>query len=138
MKVGYKQLLAEANASIESISVAEAAALRDDPGSLFVDIRDVRELSRDGMIPNALHAPRGMLEFWVDPESPYHKPVFASGKRFIFYCASGWRSALAAFAMQRMGLEPVCHIEGGFTAWRDAKLPVSSLDKPPARSDSAK
>ena len=135
MKIGYKDLLAEANAAIKAISAAEAGALRSDPSTLFLDVRDVRELDRDGMIPGAFHAPRGMLEFWVDPESPYHKPIFASGKRFVFYCASGWRSALAAYAVQRMGLEPVCHLEGGFTAWHNAKLPIAPLGKPELKTD---
>ena len=118
MRKGYRQLLDEANALVETISQDDALKLLDDPGVVFVDLRDVRELERDGMIPGAVHAPRGMLEFWVDPESPYHKPVFASGKRFVFYCASGWRSALAARAVGEMGLAPVCHLAGGFVAWR--------------------
>jgi len=84
----------------------------------------VRELERDGMIPGAFHAPRGMLEFWVDPASPYFKEVFGSGRRFVFYCASGWRSALATAAVQDMGLEPVCHIDGGFNGWKAAGGPV--------------
>lgn len=117
---GYKKLLEEANAEIETVDVAKAKELYGDDGVVFVDIRDVRELQRDGMIPGAVHAPRGMLEFWVDPESPYHRDVFASGKKFLFYCASGWRSALATQAVQRMGLEPVAHIGGGFTAWRES------------------
>ena len=121
---GIDQLLAAARAKIEEIPAAEALALRDDESVQIVDIRDVRELDRDGMIPGALHAPRGMLEFWVDPASPYHRDVFASGKKFVFYCASGWRSALATETLQDMGLEPVAHIEGGFTAWKDAGGPV--------------
>ena len=122
---GYKALLDDANARISTIGTQEALTLHGDPEVVFVDIRDVRELQREGMIPGAFHAPRGMLEFWVDPESPYHKPVFASGKRFIFYCASAWRSALATDAVQSMGLEPVCHLEGGFKAWKEAGLPVA-------------
>lgn len=122
---GYKALLADANSRIETISAAAAKALLDDPDTVFVDIRDPRELSRDGMIPGAFHAPRGMLEFWVDPDSPYHKPIFASGKRFVFYCASAWRSALATDTVRAMGLEPVCHLEGGFKAWKEAGLPVA-------------
>ncbi len=117
---GIEQLLAAARAKIEEIPAADALALRDDDSVQIVDIRDVRELDRDGMIPGALHAPRGMLEFWVDPASPYHRDVFASGKKFVLYCASGWRSALAADTLQDMGLEPVAHIEGGFSAWKDA------------------
>ncbi len=129
MKKGYKALLAEANAAIEAVSPEEAATLAKAGDVLLVDIRDIRELQRDGKVPGALHAPRGMLEFWVDPESPYHKDIFASGKTFIFYCASGWRSALATKAMQEMGLEPVRHIEGGFTAWKKAGLPVEPVEK---------
>jgi rhodanese-related sulfurtransferase len=137
VKIGYKELLAEANASITTISVEEARLLHADPDTLFVDIRDVRELARDGMIPGALHAPRGMLEFWVDPDSPYYKPIFGSGKRFVFYCASGWRSALATFTLQRMGLAPVCHLEGGFSAWREAKLPVSPHESSRPKAEKA-
>ena len=126
MKRGYKTLLAEANASVQAITPEDAKALLGDPGVVFVDLRDPRELLREGLIPAAFHAPRGMLEFWVDPESPYHKPIFASGKRFIFYCASGWRSALATQAVQQMGLEGVCHLEGGFTAWKKAGFPTET------------
>lgn len=129
MKRGYKELLDAANARITSWSAEEAKAMLDDPDTVFVDIRDVRELGRVGTIPDAVHAPRGMLEFWVDPDSPYHKPVFASGKRFVFFCASGWRSALATAALQDMGLEPVGHISGGFTAWTEAGGPVAEHGK---------
>ena len=122
---GIDRLLAAARAKIEEIPAAEALALREDDSVQIVDIRDVRELDRDGMIPGALHAPRGMLEFWVDPASPYHREVFASGKKFVLYCASGWRSALAAETLQDMGLEPVAHIEGGFSAWKEAGGPVA-------------
>ena len=88
------------------------------------ETRDVRELKREGFIPGAFHAPRGMLEFWIDPASPYYKDIFASGKKFIFYCNLGWRSALAAQIVQDMGLTPVCHIGGGFDAWQQAGGPV--------------
>ena len=118
LKKGVKQLVDEANARIRTVTVEEAKASFGDPGVVFVDVRDVRELERDGMIPGAFHAPRGMLEFWVDPDSPYYKPVFGSGKRFILYCAASWRSALAAAALQDMGLEGVCHMDGGFGAWK--------------------
>ena len=120
LRKGIKQLLADAEPKAPAISVEDARKRHGDAGTVFVDIRDVRELEREGMIPGAFHAPRGMLEFWVDPESPYHKPVFASGKRFILYCASAWRSALATATLQDMGLEPVAHLEGGITAWRNA------------------
>ena len=124
LKKGVKQLLAEANAEIETIGAAEAIKLRDDADVVIVDLRDPRERDRDGYIPGAFHAPRGMLEFWIDPESPYHKEIFASGKRFIFHCASGGRSALAAKAAQDMGLPKVCHFAGGFKAWVEAGGPV--------------
>ena len=128
---GYKQLIAEARARIRTLSLEEAKSKFDDPYVVFVDIRDVRELEREGMIPGALHAPRGMLEFWVDPESPYYKEIFGSGREFVLYCHSGWRSSLATAALQDMGLNPVCHIEGGFDSWRDAGLPV--VEKPSRR-----
>ena len=120
LKKTVAQMLAEANAEIETVTAADAIKLKDDPNILFVDIRDIRELDRDGRIPGALHAPRGMLEFWVDPATPYHREVFASGKKFLFFCAAGGRSALAAQTLQQMGLEPVCHMGGGFAAWRAA------------------
>ncbi len=122
---GAKKLVADANAEIETVPFDDAKALIDDENVVFVDIRDVRELERDGMIPGAFHAPRGMLEFWVDPDSPYHKDIFASGKRFLFYCASAWRSALATKAVQEMGLTPVGHIEGGFGTWKKSGGPVA-------------
>ncbi|WP_024050505.1 rhodanese-like domain-containing protein [Meiothermus ruber] len=130
MKVGYKKLLEQALAEIETISAEEAKGYLGHPDYVFVDLRDIRELQREGKIPGAFHAPRGMLEFWIDPESPYHKPIFASGKKFVFYCAGGWRSALAAQTAQRMGLEPVCHIEGGFKAWAEAGGAVERLEGP--------
>ncbi len=120
IKKSVRDLLAEANAEVETVSAEDALKMKDDPGVIFVDIRDIRELDRDGRIPGALHAPRGMLEFWVDPESPYHREVFASGKRFLFFCAGGGRSALAAQITQQMGLEPVCHMAGGFGGWKAA------------------
>jgi rhodanese-related sulfurtransferase len=129
VKKGFRQLLDEANAEIEAVSPDQAAALLEDDDIVFVDLRDPREVERDGNIPGARHCPRGMLEFWIDPESPYHKPFFASGKSFVFFCAGGWRSALATKTAQDMGLSPVKHILGGFTAWRDAGLPV----EPPAK-----
>ncbi len=122
--VGYKQLVEEANAEIETMSVDDALALHGDDGVVFVDIRDVRELKREGRVPGALHAPRGMLEFWVDPESPYFREIFASDKKFLFFCAGGLRSALATQVLKRMGLKPVAHIGGGFAAWREAGGPI--------------
>ena len=120
MKIGYKQLVEDAEKEIRALDVAEALSKYGQDGVVFVDIRDVRELQREGVVPGALHAPRGMLEFWVDPESPYHKEIFASGQEFIFFCAGGLRSALATQTVQRMGLEPVAHIAGGFASRREA------------------
>lgn len=123
MAKGYKEMLAEADAAVPSVEIADVEASRGDDGTVLVDIRDVRELQRDGTIEGAVHAPRGMLEFWIDPESPYHKDVFASGKKFVFYCASGWRSLLAAKTAQEMGLD-AASMRGGFGAWKKAELPV--------------
>jgi len=121
---GYKTLLDEASAKIRTLPVAEATALHGREDVVFVDLRDPRELEREGRVPGAVHCPRGMLEFWIDPESPYHKPVFAQDKTFVFFCAAGWRSALSAATAQDMGLRPVAHVEGGFTAWKKAGGPV--------------
>jgi rhodanese-related sulfurtransferase len=121
---GYKQLLADANAEIETIPVGEALGLVDRADVTLVDLRDPRELEREGRIPGAFHCPRGMLEFWIDPESPYAKPVFQQDKTYVFFCAGGMRSALAAKAAQDMGLTPVAHVEGGFAAWKKAGGPV--------------
>lgn len=125
---GINELCAAAEAEIETLTAADAVALVEDPAVQLVDIRDVRELWREGGVPGALHAPRGLLEFWVDPASPYHKPVFASGKRFVFFCAGGLRSALATQAVQGMGLAPVAHIAGGFGAWKEAGGPVVAIE----------
>jgi len=122
---GYKAMLDEANAAVETIPAAEAikqfpkggAGLTD---TVIVDLRDPREIEREGRIPGAFHCPRGMLEFWIDPASPYAKPIFQEDKKFVFHCASGWRSALAAKVAKEMRLKPVAHIGGGFTAWREA------------------
>lgn len=121
---GYKALLDDAYRQIETVTVEEAKTLHSHPDVVFVDIRDVRELDREGMIPGAFHAPRGMLEFWIDPESPYYKEIFGSGKSFVFYCASAWRSCLATRAVQDMGLSPVAQLGGGFKAWKEAGGPV--------------
>src|SRR6056297_421045 len=104
LKVGYQALLDAAEREIKTLEVTEAQALLGQPDVVFVDIRDVRELEREGRVPGAFHAPRGMLEFWIDPDSPYFKPVFGEDKTFVFYCQSGWRSALSTQTMQRMGL----------------------------------
>ncbi len=124
---GYKELIRQAREKIITLTLEEAAAKIDDPGVIFVDIRDHRELKREGKIPHAFHAPRGMLEFWVDPESPYFKPIFGEEKEFVLYCQSAWRSSLAAATLKDMGLQNIAHIEGGFRAWSEAGHPVEGI-----------
>jgi rhodanese-related sulfurtransferase len=123
IKKGIKQLIAEAEKKSAGISVAEARKRHGEADTVFVDLRDVRELERDGMIEGAFHAPRGMLEFWVDPESPYYKPVFAEGKTFIVYCQADWRGTLAAATLAEMGLQNVFHLQGGYGEWKKAGAP---------------
>ena len=123
---GFRALVDAAEREIENLTVEEAIALHGRDDVTFIDVRDPRELEREGRVPGAFHCPRGMLEFWLDPESPYYKPVFGEDKRFVFFCAGGWRSALAAHTAQRMGLKPVAHIRGGFGAWRKANGPVEA------------
>ena len=122
-----EELVAEANREIRSLSVEEARAMHGRDDVLFIDVRDVRELAESGRIPGARHVPRGLLEFWIDPKSPYHKAFLAEDKTFVFYCAVDWRSALCTRAAQDMGLAPVAHLQGGFNAWKEAGGPV----KPP-------
>ena len=121
IRLGITRALVEAaERAIETLSADAARALHGCDDVVFVDLRDIRELAREGRVPGAFHCPRGMLEFWIDPHSKYHKPVFAQDKRFVFFCAAGQRSALATETAQRMGLKPVAHIGGGFGAWRAA------------------
>jgi rhodanese-related sulfurtransferase len=122
-----KSLVDAAEREIENLSTEQAIALHGKDDVLLVDIRDIRELQRDGKVPGAFHCPRGMLEFWIDPESPYHKPVFNQDKKYVFFCAGGLRSALAAHTAHRMGLKPVAHIRGGFGAWKKAGGPVEEM-----------
>jgi len=129
MRISAKQLVDNALKEIETLSLEQASKLIGDEGTVFVDIRDIRELPRGGKIPGALHAPRGMLEFWVDPESEYHRDIFSSGKKFVLYCAKSHRSALATLALQNMGLSPICHIDGGFEAWTKAELATEPVEK---------
>ncbi|WP_299510678.1 rhodanese-like domain-containing protein [uncultured Limnohabitans sp.] len=136
---GFQVLVDEAMAQVTTHSVAEVQARLSDPTVQIVDIRDPRELEREGTLPGALLAPRGMLEFWVDPASPYFKPVFADeGKQFILFCGAGWRSALAAKTLQDMGMTNVAHIDGGFTAWRKAAAPIVTMEQHKAESASRK
>ncbi|QCP87268.1 rhodanese-like domain-containing protein [Cereibacter sphaeroides] len=128
MAKGYKEMLAEAEAVVISVEGDDMAARYRDADIVMVDIRDPRELEREGMIPGAFHAPRGMLEFWIDPESPYHKPRFAEDRTFVFYCASGWRSLLAARVAQEMGLK-ARSLRGGFGEWKKAGRPVAEVNR---------
>jgi rhodanese-related sulfurtransferase len=121
---GYKAMLAEANAAVEVLEVEAVVKMLNREDVVLVDLRDPRELEREGKMPGAFHCPRGMLEFWIDPESPYAKPQFQQDKQFVFFCAGGWRSALAAKTAQDMGLKPVAHMKGGFGAWKAAGCPV--------------
>lgn len=122
-------IVTAAKAELDNISPAEAKRRVDEDGALLVDIRDVRELQRTGVPIGAHHAPRGMLEFWVSPDSPYHQEIFAEDREFIFSCASGWRSALTAKTLQDMGLERVSHIESGFSGWQADGMPVQPYDE---------
>lgn len=132
LKLGVKTMVEQARREITEYSAADAIALARNPDVLLIDIRDPRELARDGRVPGALHAPRGMLEFWIDPDSPYFKPVFGEDRKFVFFCAGGLRSALTTKTLQDMGLAPVAHIEGGFSAWKAAGGPVEAV---PPKSD---
>lgn len=123
-----RTLVAAAKAEIATLAQEDAANRVASGEAIFVDIRDIRELDRDGRIPGAIHAPRGMLEFWVDPESPYHKPVLATDKTLVLFCASAWRSALAVKALQDMGVRNVAEMDGGFKAWKAAGRPVETRD----------
>jgi rhodanese-related sulfurtransferase len=126
--LGYKELMKTAEAAVEQVTAKEAMAMASRDDVVIIDIRDIRELEREGRIPGSFHAPRGMLEFWVDPESPYHKPIFAEDKTFVVHCAGGWRSLLATEILQRMGLKPVKNLVGGFSAWKAAGGPVEKVE----------
>ena len=123
-----EDMVAAAEREIETLAALDAIRLHGSDNVTFIDLRDIRELNREGRIPGAFHCPRGMLEFWLDPASKYHKPAFAADSKFVFFCAGGARSALAAQTAQRMGLRPVAHIGGGFGAWRNAGGPVELQD----------
>lgn len=133
---GFRTLVDEATAQITTYTVDQVRArLASDPKLQLVDIRDVRELEREGTVPGALHAPRGMLEFWVDPASPYFKPAFGDdSKEFVLFCGAGWRSALATKALKDMGMTNVAHIDGGFTDWVKAGAPTETLEAHKARN----
>ncbi|QPC45002.1 rhodanese-like domain-containing protein [Kaustia mangrovi] len=129
ISVGIKQLIEEGRKEIQEVTADEAMELAKRDDVVIVDIRDVRELWREGRIPGTFHVPRGMLEFWIDPASPYHKPKFAEDKTFIFHCASGMRSVLATQVAARMGLKPVYNLKGGFGGWKEAGGPVEAVEK---------
>jgi rhodanese-related sulfurtransferase len=131
ISTGFRKLIEDAEREIETLSVADALSLHGRDDVVFVDLRDPRELEREGRMPGAFHCPRGMLEFWIDPDSPYYRPVFGEDKRFLFFCAGGWRSALAAQTAHRMGLKPVAHIKGGFGEWKKANGPVEMRAEKP-------
>jgi rhodanese-related sulfurtransferase len=131
--LGHRALVEAAEREIETLPVEQAIELHGRDDVVFVDLRDPRELAREGRMPGAFSCTRGMLEFWIDPESPYHKPVFAQDKRFVFFCAGGLRSALATQTAQSMGLKPVAHIAGGFGAWKKAGGPVETEPAEKAR-----
>lgn len=126
---GFRQLVDEAMEEIKTYTVEDVQARMSDPALQIVDIRDPRELERDGTVVGALLAPRGMLEFWVDPASPYFKPVFADESReYVLFCGAGWRSALATKTLQDMGMRNVAHIDGGFAAWKKQGAPIETLE----------
>ena len=126
---GHKSMVEAAKREIETIPTEEAIKLVGRDDVVFVDIRDPRELEREGKMPGAFHAPRGMLEFWIDQDSPYHKPIFNQDKKYVFFCAGAMRSALAAKLAQDMGLSPVAEVAGGFGAWKKAGGPVEGGEK---------
>ncbi|CUJ81973.1 molybdopterin biosynthesis protein MoeB [Shimia thalassica] len=121
-----KTLVAEAKEQIETLPQTEVETLLASGEIVLIDIRDIRELKRDGRIPGAIHAPRGMLEFWIDPESPYHKPDFATDKKLVLFCASAWRSALAVKNLQDIGVENIAEMADGFSAWKSRGAAVET------------
>ena len=134
---GYRQLVDEAMAQVKTYTVEQVRSRLNDPGVQIVDIRDPRELGA-GTVLGAVHAPRGMLEFWVDPASPYHKPLYADeSKEFILFCGAGWRSALAAKTLQDMGMTNVAHMDGGYTDWVKSGAPTETLEEQKARRQKA-
>ncbi|MCB1698751.1 MAG: rhodanese-like domain-containing protein [Pseudomonadales bacterium] len=130
LRITVAQMVADARGRIEEIDADDAIALPGDPDVVIVDLRDVRERQRGGYIPGSFHCPRGMVEFWVDPESPYYKDIFGSEAKFVFHCASGWRSAITVDTLQRMGFDNIAHIRDGFNAWCNAGGPVEMPDQP--------
>jgi len=124
LKTGFRELVAAAEAEVSAKTPEEVAARQSEAGNLLIDLRDIRELKRDGKIAGALHIPRGMLEFWIDPDSPYYRSEFDTAETLTLYCNKGWRSALAAQSLKRMGVSSVSHLAGGLEAWQEAGLPI--------------
>ena len=133
IKKGFRALVEEAEAQVESLTPGQVDQKLHQPGVRLVDLRDIRELKREGSIPNSLHVPRGMLEFWIDPDSPYYLKEFDEAEEIILYCNKGWRSALAAFSLKSMGIEKVTHMQGGMEQWQRE---IERIDPPPIRKDS--
>jgi len=127
--VKLETLIAEADAEVEAVTSETLMTSLEDEALVVIDLRDIRELQREGHVPGAVHMPRGMLEFWIAPESPYARPIFQEDKRFVFYCAMGWRSALACQIANRLGLERAGHLDGGFAAWKEAGGKVVPYEK---------
>ena len=128
LKTSASDMVKNARAKIEEIETPDLITMMDDPNVIIVDIRDIRERQRNGYIPGSFHAPRGMIEFWIDPESPYHKDIFAKeGMKYVFHCASGWRSALTVATLQDMGFE-AAHLKEGFSTWEKQGGPVEQQD----------
>lgn len=130
LKKSVSQMVAEARERIEEIETTDLISMVGKPDIVIVDIRDIRERQRSGFIPDSVHAPRGMVEFWVDPDSPYHKEVFDQDKKYVFHCASGWRSALTVATLQDMGFE-AAHLKEGFSTWAEHGGPVEMPDSKP-------
>ena len=129
MKIGYQALVEAARREVDEVTPEQLMGMLSEGGVTVVDVRDIRELERDGRIPGSLHAPRGMLEFWIDPASPYFRREFGEESRFVFHCWLDWRSALSAQTAQRMGLENVAHLRGGFKGWKEAGGDVETVEK---------
>lgn len=130
LTTGVAGMVADARRRIEQVDAADAIGMLQDPAVVIVDLRDVRERQREGYIPNSYHCPRGMVEFWVDPDSPYYKEIFGRDAKFIFHCASGWRSALTVATLADMGMENIAHITDGFSSWKQAGGPIERSQPP--------
>ena len=129
LKISAADMVARARARIKEVETVDAIKMLDDPDVIFVDLRDIRERQRSGAIPGSFHCPRGMVEFWIDPDSPYFKDIFAQDKTFVFHCASGWRSAITVATLNDMGFA-ASHLKDGFSDWAKADGPIDTIEKP--------